>query len=242
MEKLVRVFLFLQTIITELVGKFLNKQLQPDNFQTFLLNRKHILFHLYRNGRPCCACSRNENLGHQQVVKKVQFDLLYVQGKNTCNVRSYNHSCIYSAAPSVKVSELDVTLAITILKNCFANSLNLHELQSLDDIRKIRNDIAHNARNSDISEKEFCRMWSILEEAALKLAKAFDQEYFNDIKSKMRQQRDRRILATSEDYKEYSKQLTNMKDDLTESLGIIHERLISEIQTLFEGRGSVYYA
>lgn len=212
MEKVVRVFLFLQTIITELVGKFLNKQLQPDNFRTFLLNRKHLLFHLYCNRRPCCACSRNENIRPQQVVNQVQFDLLYVKGKNTCNVVSNNHSCIYSASPTVKVSELDVTLAIKILKNCFSNSLNLHELQSVDDIRKIRNDIAHTAINSDISENDFCRMWSVLEKAALKLAKAFDQEYFNDIKSKMRQQRDRRILATSEDYKVYSKQLTNMKD------------------------------
>ncbi|CAC5390161.1 HMCN [Mytilus coruscus] len=124
-----------------------------------------------------------------------------------------------------------------ILKNCYATSLNLQELQSLDDIRKIRNDIAHIARNGDIDENEFGRMWSVLENAALNLAKAFDQEYFNDIKSKMRKQRDRRILAASGDYTEYSKKFSNLKDDITESLGKMHERLLGEIDKFFEGTG-----
>ncbi|CAC5365722.1 HMCN [Mytilus coruscus] len=233
MEKLIRVFLFHQTIVTELVGNFLKKQFQPDNFQTFLLNQRHTLFHLYSNQRPCCVCNRNENLRNQQVVRKVQFDLLYVKGQNTCHNHSNNHSCIYIAAPNVKVSVLDVTLAITILKNCYATSLNLQELQSLDDIRKIRNDIAHIPRNSDISENEFGRMWSVLENAALNLTKAFDQEHFNDIKLKIRKLRNRRILAASGDYTEYTNQISNLKDDITES----HKRLLGKIDTILERRG-----
>lgn len=212
MEKLMRVFLFLQKIVTELVETFLKSKFQPDNFQTFLLNQRHTLFHLYSNQRPCCVCNRNENFGNQQIVRKVQFDKFFVQGQNTCNIRSNNHSCIYSVRPNVKVSELDVTLAITILKNCCATSLTQQELQSLDNIRKTRNDIAHIARNSDIDENEFDLMWSVLENAALNLAKAVDQKYFNDIKPRIRKMRNRRILAASADYTEYLNQLSNMKD------------------------------
>lgn len=207
-----RVFLFLQKIVSELVETFLKNKFQPDNFQTFLLNQRHTLFHLYSNQRPCCVCNRTENFRNQQVFRKVQFDKLFVQGQNTCNILSNNHSCIYSARPNVKVSELDVTLTITILKNCCATSLTKQELQSLDDIRNIRNDFAHIPSNSDISENEFGRMWSVLENAVLNLAKTFNQDYVYDVKPKIRKLRNKQILRASGDYTEYLNQLSSFKD------------------------------
>lgn len=72
MENFIRMVLLLKEVATELVWKVLENKYQPDDFKSFLLQKKHILYHLYLNKGCCCACGPNAKLPNQQLQDRIK--------------------------------------------------------------------------------------------------------------------------------------------------------------------------
>lgn len=203
MENFIRMVLLLKEVATELVWKVLETKYQPADFKSFLLQRQHALYHLYINKGRCCVCGLNAKFTNQQPIKKSQFDQLFVhQIQNKCQNNVRNHSCTYDVVQNVKVSDLDITLCITIIMNCYKGLLTPQEESNLQNIRQIRNEIAHYQNNVDLTQNEFYRMCGMVANATISLARDISQEYCNEIQDKIKRLKERKVLSVTEEYTE----------------------------------------
>lgn len=203
MENFIRMVFLLREVATELVWKVLEVKYHPDDFKSFLLQQKHVLYHLCFNKGRCCACGLNAMLLNQQPIKKSQFDQLFVQQiKNKCQSNVRNHSCTYDIAQNIKVSDLDITLCISIIMNCYGGSLTRQEETNLRDIRQIRNEIAHFQNDVDLTQHEFYRMSKTVASATIFLANNISQDYCNEIQDRIKRLEERKILSAAAEYTE----------------------------------------
>ncbi|CAC5406460.1 unnamed protein product [Mytilus coruscus] len=154
-ENFVRQFLLLSEIGVKVVRVFLESKYQPDDFETFLENNKTLIYHLNDNRKiGCCICV---NLPRQQVIRKAQFDKLFVSNGQPCQTTTQNCHCKVSAKPYIQLVEIDLTLLSTLLINCF--TLTQQQKDCVKDIRENRNEISHFAHTNDIDDITFNTMW-----------------------------------------------------------------------------------
>lgn len=189
LQNFVRQFLLLSEIAANVVKTFLENKYQPDDFKTFLENNKILLYHLHDNHRNgCCTCI---NLPRQQVIRKIQFDKLFVTNGQHCQKLAQKCHCKFIANPGIQLVDVDLTLLICLLNNCYI--LNPQQEQCVTDIRTVRNEIAHFAHDKDIDNITFNIMWRKVTNATIHLAMCISPNYSTEIQDKIRQLKERTI-------------------------------------------------
>lgn len=189
LQNFVRQFLLLSEIAVSVVKTFLENKYQPDDFKTFLENNRVLLYHLHDNRRSgCCTCI---NFPRQQIIRKVQFDKLFVPNGQQCPKSAPKCHCNVMASPGIQLADVDLTLSICLLNNCYL--LNPQQIQCVTDIRTARNDIAHFAHDTDIDNMTFNIMWGTVTKATTRLAVCISPNYCTEIQDKIRQLKERTL-------------------------------------------------
>lgn len=189
LQNFVRQFLLLSEIAVSVVKTFLENKYQPDDFKTFLENNRVLLYHLHDNRRSgCCTCI---NFPRQQIIRKVQFDKLFVTNGQQCPKSAPKCHCKVMASPGIQLADVDLTLLICLLNNCY--NLNPQQEQRVTDIRTARNEIAHFAHDNDIDNMTFNIMWGKVTNATIHLALCISPNYSTEIQDKIRQLKERTL-------------------------------------------------
>lgn len=189
LKNFVRQFLLLSEIGANVVRAFLESKYQHGDFETFLEINKILIFHLKDNyRRGCCTCV---NFPHTTVIRKAQFDQLFVTNGQNCPKRAQNCHCQFIANPNIQLVDIDLTLVGILLNNCF--TLTPQQKDCAKDIRENRNEISHFAHKKDIDDRTFYAMWGTVTNAAIHLAMCISQDYSNNIRDKIRLLKERTI-------------------------------------------------
>lgn len=221
MDNFTRVFLFLREIATELVRNFLKKKSQPDEFQDFLRTNIHLLYHLCHNRGRCCLCGLYSNVSQQSVIKKQQFDNLFCHARQQCG--SHACCCMYDVNPTIRLDDIDITLTITLIFNCYKSTLTQQEQNCLTDIRSIRNEIAHFSHDKDLTDSEYYTMCGQLSNAVIYLAQCIDKTYGSDIHERIVRLKSRTI--SPEEYTDSLVETIRCQKGTEEELKLINEKL-----------------
>ena len=138
------------------------------NFEVFLNNNIHHLFHLrFRN----CCCSNNTSTATP--LNKSQLDLLFTRvSTRNRHGRRGECPCQYKAIPGVTTDVLDITLCCLFLNNICPGIPH----QDVATIRQVRNDLIH-ASSAAIDEPTFNNIWVAVERALLNLSKSVSPSF-----------------------------------------------------------------
>ena len=141
----------------------------PD-FETFLNNNVHQLFHLrYRN----CCCGNTRNDTH---ISKTQWDLLYSQiSTRNPHGRRGECPCQYKAKNGVTSDVLDITFCCLFLTNICPYIPQT----DVDTIRQVRNELIH-ANTTSMDVQSFNDKWKEVEQALLNLSNAVSLIFANE--------------------------------------------------------------
>ena len=208
--------MLLTEVATEVVRSFLKYKYHPSDFKTFIQQHSHIIYHLHNNSR-CCSCGLATNFPRQQVIKKCQFDKLLLKHGQNCS-RSRFCSCGYIAAANIQLDDNDITLCITLINNCYGNSLSQQDDTSLQDTRQVRNEVAHFSHNADISDNELYTMMGKVKNGVIHLAGCIDKNYCTEIQERISRIESRPYLAI--DYLDVLRQLLQWQLE-NEEVGIV---------------------
>ena len=170
----------------------------PD-FETFLNNNLHQLFHLrYRN----CCCGNTSNNTH---ISKSQWDLLYSQ-ISTRNPHGHGRSdecpCQYNAKNGVTSDVLDITFCCLFLTNICPGVSQT----DVGTIRQVRNGLIH-ANIPWIGVQSFNDRWKEVEQALLNLSHTVSITFVSDTQTILDDLKNRVI-----DPRELESVVTIMKD------------------------------
>ncbi|CAC5400206.1 RPGRIP1L [Mytilus coruscus] len=189
-ENFGRQFLLLSEIGVNVVRAFLESKYQPADFETFLENNEIKIFHLQNNYRSgCCTCV---NFPRQQIIRKAQFDKLFVSNGQQCQALTQCCHCKVSARPNIQLVEMDLTLVSTLLHICF--TLTPPQKDCVKHIRENRNEISHFAHNNDIIGMTFKTMWRTITNTTIHLAMCIGQSYCTEIQDRIRLLKERTFL------------------------------------------------
>ena len=140
------------------------------NFETFLDNNLHKLFHLRHKN---CCCGYTSNNTH---LSKSQWDLLFskVSTRNP-HGRKSECPCQYKAKTGVTSDVLDITFCCLLLTNICPGIPQT----DVDTIRKVRNDLIH-ANTASIDVITFNDKWKNVEHALLTLSGTVSSTFANE--------------------------------------------------------------
>ena len=174
----------------------------PD-FETFLNNNLHQLFHLrYRN----CCCNNRSNNTH---ISQAQWDLLYTRVSTHCALNPRRHRgecpCQYRAKTGVTSNVLDITFCCLFLTNICPGIPQTHQAD-VDTIRQVRNGLIH-ANTASINVQSFNDKWKEVEQALLSLSRTVSSTFANETQTILDELKNRVI-----DPRELESLVTIMKD------------------------------
>ena len=144
----------------------------PD-FETFLNNNLHNLFHLrYRS----CCCGNTSNNTH---ISQSQWDLLYTRISTQCSRyprrRRAECPCQCKAITGVTSNVLDITFCCLFLTNICPGIPRA----DVDTIREVRNGLIH-AKTASIDAQSFNDRWKEVEQALLNLSHPVSAAFVNE--------------------------------------------------------------
>ena len=157
----------------------------PD-FETFLNNNLHQLFHLrYRN----CCCGNTSNNTH---ISQSQWDLLYTRISTQCQLNTRRRRgecpCQYKAKTGVTSNVLDITFCCLFLTN-FCPGIPQADV---DTIRQVRNGLIH-ANTASIDAQSFDDKWKEVEQALLNLSHTVSSAFANETQKILDEMKNRLI-------------------------------------------------
>lgn len=164
-------FFVCESALIEVVTPLFTHRIQTDFeqrghgcFEDFLndLDVKHTLYHLHKSTRTCCTDKRNCAYRFKSPLNNNQWITLYLP---TPGPRHYCHCC-FKAKNGVQLTDIDISLAGIILKNCC--NLQQHEEEAIGNLRDCRNLLCHNTSGC-INEVYFKLLWGVLTQYVLQL-------------------------------------------------------------------------
>lgn len=191
-----RLIAFLNQIVPGVVGTFLETlYFGGSSFETYLNNRKHILFHLINSpssSYACCEC-QNKPTGSRPIYQS-QFDMLFERA--TGNVSHKNPCiCVFQARTNIDRRILDVTLSTCILFNC--ESVHPTHGQHLETIRSVRNAFVHSS-SMTFNSSMFDDLWIRLQGAISGLTSAINPEYGREIQLQIESLKNKQVFGDEE--------------------------------------------
>lgn len=141
-----------------------------NDFEKFLSDEKHTLFHLWKLKVACCECRTGYSCPEVTFIGKHQFRKMYVKTPGKCLIED---TCHFKPEHGLTFKELkrrDKVL-FTSLTNYFCNVRKA--IETISDIRNKR--LAH-AKSLDMSNNDFESLWNLMEDSLLELAAATQSE------------------------------------------------------------------
>ena len=135
-----------------------------NDFEKFLSDEKHKLFHLWKLNVTCCECRTGYSRPDKSIIKQHQFKNMYVTIPSKCGNED---TCIFKPEHGLTFKELkrrDKVL-FTSLTNYFCNVQ-----KAIEEISNIRNNRIAHAKSIDISKNEFESLWKLMEDSLLEIA------------------------------------------------------------------------
>ena len=135
-----------------------------NNFEKFLSEEKHKLFHLWKLNVACCECRTGYPCPDESIIEMHQFKKMYVKIPTKCRNED---ACRYKPERGLTFKELkrrDKVL-FTSLTNYFCNVR-----KAIEAISNIRNRIIANVKIMDMSKNEFESLWKIMKDSLLEIA------------------------------------------------------------------------
>lgn len=194
---LLHLIAFLIQIVPCVTGKFLETLFfGGSSFESYLNNRKHILYHLITSpssSYTCCECQRKP-IG-SRCISQSQFDMLFERSGNVL----HKHPCIceFQARTNIDTSILDVTLSTCILNNC-ESVLSTHD-HHLKTIRSIRNSLFHSSSSTVLTSAIFNDLWIRLQGAISGLTSAISPEYGSEIQMQIESLQQKQLVGDDEE-------------------------------------------
>ena len=158
----------------------------PD-FETFINNNLHQLFHLrYQN----CCCGNTSN---NTPISQSQWDLLYTRVSTQCYLtprrRRRECPCQYKAKPGVTSDVLDISFCCLFLINICPGIPQAH----VDIIRQVRNGIIH-ANTASMDAQSFNDRWNEVELALMSLSHTVSSTFANETQTILDELKNRVIV------------------------------------------------
>ena len=176
----------------------------PD-FETFLNNNLHQLFHLrYKN----CCCG---NTSYNTHLSQSQWDLLYTRVFTLCSLnprrRRGECPCQYKAKTGSTSDVLDITFCCLFLTN-FSPGIPRTDV---DTIRQVRNGLIH-ANTASVDVQSFNARWQEVEKALLSLSHTVSSTFANETQRILDESKNRVIdpheleslVAIMKDHRDYA--------------------------------------
>ena len=160
-----------RTLRDHLTVRFQSPSIGCQTFHKFLEEReyKHRLYH-HAGYKCCCGLDKNP----KKFIDLPQWNKFYVMDETQADVHAGsgfkgNCACQFRPKPDANINEVDISFAsklISLLPKDTATQA------SVDEIRNVRNQIAHQAETKKLDKLEFDHLWSSLETAVLTITKA----------------------------------------------------------------------
>ena len=141
-----------------------------NDFEKFLSDEKHTLFHLWKLKVACCECRTGYSSPEVTFIGKHQFRKMYVKTPGKCSIED---TCHFKPEHGLTFKELkrrDKVL-FTSLTNYFCNVRKA--IETISDIRNTK--LAH-AKSLDMSKNEFESLWKLMEDSLLEIAASTQSE------------------------------------------------------------------
>ena len=141
-----------------------------NDFEKFLSDERHTLFHLWKPNVICCECRTGYSRPDKSIIKPHQFKNMYVTIPSKCGNEC---TCHFKPEHGLTFRELkrrDKVL-LTSLTNYFCNVQ-----KAIEEISNIRNSRIAHVKSMDISKNEFESLWKLLKDSLLEIAASTQSE------------------------------------------------------------------
>jgi len=143
-----------------------------NDFEKFLSDEKHKLFHLWKLNVACCECQTGCSRPDESIIKRHQFKKMYVTVQSKCGNKD-TCTCHFKPEPGLTFKELkrrDKVL-FTSLTNYFCNVR-----KAIEEISNIRNSRIAHVKSMDMSKNEFESLWKLMKDSLLEIAASTQSE------------------------------------------------------------------
>ncbi|KAK3084953.1 hypothetical protein FSP39_021985 [Pinctada imbricata] len=155
------------------------------NLPTFLDNKKHALFHLWK--KDCCCKSATPGRFKQVLKDKDWYSLFSRDPKAHTSCRGIC-ACQFKAIPSISMQskELDLTMKCMLISNVCPGPLSNPNYQAhVNSVRKAKNYIISHTDTTKIPEGDYTRYWNEIKPALCEIAKIVSEEFFKEIEDEI---------------------------------------------------------
>lgn len=147
---------------------FLEKH--ENDFEKFLSDEQHTLFHLWQQNVACCECRTGYSCPEVAFIGKHQFRKMYVKIPGRCRLEDTCHFKPERGLTFKQLKKRDKVL-FTSLTNYFCNVR-----KAIETISNIRNKRLAHAKSMDMSKNEFENLWKLMEDSLLEIAASTQSE------------------------------------------------------------------
>lgn len=156
------------------------------NFEQFLKNKRHELFHLWQPKITCCKCNEHKNTykrPNKSEINQHEFERLYtIDGTITAVECTLNDTCTYSAKQGISLNDIKGTKLFKTITDCFCSPQ-----KEINSIVETRNNFSH---ITDITEEAFKKCWSTLRDNIKKIetmteSKLWTEESIDKLEQKL---------------------------------------------------------
>jgi hypothetical protein len=141
-----------------------------NDFEKFLSDEKHKLYHLWKLNVTCCECRTGYSRPDKSIIKLHQFKNMYVTIPSKCGSED---TCNFKPEHGLTFKELkrrDKVL-FTSLTNYFCNAP-----KAIEAISNIRNSRIAHVKSMEISKNEFESLWKLMKDSLLEIAALTESE------------------------------------------------------------------
>jgi hypothetical protein len=141
-----------------------------NDFEKFLSDERHTLFHLWKPNVICCECRTGYSRPDKSIIKPHQFKNMYVTIPSKCGRED---TCHFKPEKGLTFRELkrrDKVL-FTSLTNYFCNVQ-----KAIEEISNIRNSRIAHVKSMYISKNELESLWKLLKDSLLEIAASTQSE------------------------------------------------------------------
>ena len=135
-----------------------------NDFEKFLSDEKHTLFHLWRLKVACCECRTGFSCPDVAFIGKHQFRKMYVKIPSECRNED---TCHFKPERGLSFKELKRR------DNVLFTSLTYHFCnvrKAIETISEVRNKSIAHAKSMNMSKNDFDSLWKLMQDSLLEIA------------------------------------------------------------------------
>jgi hypothetical protein len=143
-----------------------------NDFEKFLSDEKHKLFHLWKLKVACCECRTGYSCPDVAIIRIDQFEKMYEKIPSKCPIKD-TCTCHFKPKCGLTFKELERRdkVLFTSLTNYFCNVR-----KAIEAISNIRNSRIAHVKSMDMSKNDFESLWKLMKDSLLEIAASIQSE------------------------------------------------------------------